>query len=64
MYLFCHRVEKKKKYYDSECIKRAISRRFGAIDDLYKIGKRMKYGSKDDKNYDTVHTGEWVGNLH
>ena len=55
MYLFCHRVEKKKRYYDSECIKRAISRRFGAIDASYKIGKRMKYGSKD-KNYDTVHT--------
>ena len=55
MFSFCHHVEKKKRYYDSECIKRAKSSRFGAIDASYKIGKRMKHGSKD-KNYDTLHT--------
>ena len=54
--MFCTVVERRRNYYDSECIKRALSSTILAIDASYKVPKwLMKWGG--EKIYEALHSG-------
>ena len=54
--MFCTVIQRKRYYYDSECIKRARTSKILAIDASYKVPKwMMKWGS--DRIYDALHSG-------
>ena len=56
LHMFCIIIEKKRQYYDSECVKRARASKILAIDASYKVPKwMMRWGT--DRIYDTLHSG-------
>ena len=53
--MFCNSIQKQRRYYDSECIKRAKSSKIIAVDASYKVPKwMMKWGSS--RIYDALHS--------